>query len=89
MSGRVAWDISGSTHCQTVVSTYFLSLSVRHSYINKTPLTFNQLVVTMTIILRICDSLPQSLLNKRVLFVSENSISIKRALALCSPTYSG
>lgn len=33
-------------------------------------------------------TLPQSLINKKVLCISESSVSMKRVLALCFPKYS-
>lgn len=42
----------------------------------------------MTMILNMSDYLPQSPIKKKLLFISENSIHIKRALALCSSKYS-
>lgn len=57
MSRTMKWNISGRTSCQTVFLTYFLSLHVRHFYINKILLKFNILILDITIILTICDSL--------------------------------
>lgn len=59
-----------------VFPTYFLYV-LGYSYINKILLRFNLLVVNMTIILTVYESLSQSPINKEVLFISESSVYIQ------------
>ena len=54
MSGTMAQNWK---HSLSLFPTYFLSLHVRHSYINKILLKFNLLIVEITIILKLYDSL--------------------------------